>query len=253
MDATTRLLKVYQVERQIRGLKGRLDGAEKFLAEQERELAQLAAKRATLETQAKAMTVQAADREGESKRLDVKIAEIRDKMGQAQTNREYQAFLTEMNTIKVDRDKLETNAIEFMTKVDDAKRQLAEADAALEQRRQVRQVAQQERDARHAEIDTRLKELIAQRDALAADVPADALTLLTNLLRTRGEEAMAPVQVEDRKRHEYTCGSCQMSLPVEAVSGLLSKGTITRCVSCQCLLYLDETAMAALQPASSKR
>ncbi|MDX2132417.1 MAG: hypothetical protein SFY69_10230 [Planctomycetota bacterium] len=254
MDATTRLLKVFQVEKQMRELRSRLESAERFLAEQDKDLAQINAKRAALEAQAKALMVQAADREGEAHRLDAKIATIREQMGQAQTNREYQAFLVEMNTHKLERDKLETTAIEFMQKVDEAKRLHADAEAARDQRLQVRQVAQQERDARHAEIAARLAVLKAERAALAAEATPDSLKMLEDLLRRKGEDAMATIQVEDRKRHEYTCGSCQMTIPVEAVSGLLSRGVITRCVSCQCLLFLDETARNALQPpASSKR
>ncbi|GJQ28445.1 MAG: hypothetical protein HBSAPP03_03290 [Phycisphaerae bacterium] len=253
MNVTAKLERLFQVEKQARGLRGRLDSAERFLAEQTKELAALDAKKAALESQVKSLLAASGDAEGESKRLEARMTTIRGQMDQAQTTKQYQAFLVEMNTLKTDQGKAETAALEAMTKVEDVRKQLAEIEALRATRDQVRKVAVTERDARQAEIQTRLTELQAQRQTLAADVPADALSLLNTLLKNHGDDAMAPVQVEDRKRHEYTCGACQMSISIEAVSGLLSKGSLTRCGSCQCILYLDEAAQKALEPPEKRR
>jgi uncharacterized protein len=248
MDVTAKLLRLFQVETQLRGLQSRLTSAEKFLAEQDKDLHGLTTRRAMLEQQMKLMQAQGADREGEVKRLDERMAQIRSQMDTAQTNKEYQAFLLELNNYKTDRDKNDTAALEFMQKADELKKQLEEIDAARGERTKVRGVAASDREAKFREIETRVMELKIQRDEAAAEVPADVLGLLNRLLNQRGEDAMAPVQVEDRKRHEYTCGACQMSLPVDSVSALLSKGRLTLCSSCQCILYLDDTATNALQP-----
>lgn len=248
MDVTAKLLRLYQVEKQLRGLQARLQAAEKFLAEQDKDLGSLSSKRSDLEQQIKLLRAQAGDREGEVKRLDERMSTIRKQMDGAQTNKEYQAFLTELNNYKVDRDRLETSALEFMQKVEDLSKTVETVEGQRSERDKVRGVAQTDREARYKEIESRLVELKAQRDQAAAEVPSDVLLMLTRLLNQRGEEAMASVQVEDRKRHEYTCGACQMSIPVDAVSALLSKGKLTLCASCQCILYLDDDAMKALNP-----
>lgn len=248
MDVTAKLLRLYQVEKQLRGLQARLQAAEKFLAEQDKDLGSLSSRRSELEQQIKLLKALAGDREGEVRRLDERMATIRQQMDGAQTNKEYQAFLTELNNYKVDRDRLETAALEFMQKVEDLNKTAETIEGQRSERDKVRGVAQSDREARHKEIATRLVELKAQRDQAAAEVPGDVLQTLTRLLNQRGEEAMASVQVADRKRHEYTCGACQMSIPVDAVSALLSRGKLTLCASCQCILYLDEDAMKALNP-----
>ncbi len=253
MNVTAKLERLFQVEKQARGLRGRLDSAERFLAEQTKDLAALDAKKSTLESQIKTLSAQAGDHEGEVKRLDARTATIRGQMDSAQTTKQYQAFLVEINNLKTDRDKSETAALELMTKIEELKKQLGEVEGLRATREQVKKVAVTERDARHAEIQTRLTELQDQRKVLAADVPPTALALLTMLLKNHGDDAMAPVQVEDRKRHEYTCGACQMSISVEAVSGLMSKGQLTRCGSCQCILFLDETAVKALETPEKRR
>jgi len=206
-----------------------------------------------LEAQVKQQVAEAADDEGETKRLDARMAVIRTQMDSAQTNKEYKAFLTEMNTFKAERDRLETVALELMAKVDDLKRQVAELDAERAQREQVRKVAAAERDQRFSEIEVRVNEFKAERATLASQVPPEVMSMFQRLLDQRGDEAMGPVEVQDRKRHEFTCGACMMSIPVESVSGLLSSGKLTRCKSCECVLYLEAETVKAMQPVASKR
>jgi predicted nucleic acid-binding Zn-ribbon protein len=253
MDVTAKLLRVFLVDKQLRGLKSRLAAAEKFLGSQNKELDGINSTRHTLETQLRGLQAQIADHEGEMKRLDARMATIRGQMDQAQTNKEYKAFLTEMNTFKTDRDKLETAALEFMAKADELRKQVAELESKSKERSQVRDVAATERDQRSSEIADRLKELTAERVKLAAEVPADIMVMYQRLLDQRGDDAMASVEVQDRKRHEFTCGACMMTVPVDSVSGLMSGGKLTTCKSCQCLLYMDQEAVKAMQPVGSKR
>lgn len=248
MDVTAKLLQVYQVDKQLRGLRSRLTGAEKFLSDQDKGLTQIEARKRDLETQLKQHQVSAADAEGEVKRLDVKLATLRKQMETAQSNKEYKAFLTELNTFKADRDRFETVALEVMAKVDDLKRQLAELVGQRDEREKVRKVAASDRDARHGEIADRLKELSEQRAKLIGEVPADVMLMFQRLIDTRGDDAMASIEIVDAKRYEFHCAACMMSLPVDAVSGLLSSGKLTKCSSCQCILYLDDEGRKAMQP-----
>jgi predicted nucleic acid-binding Zn-ribbon protein len=250
MDVTAKLLRVFNVDKQLRGLQSRLGSAERFLGEQTKEIEGLDSKRSTLDAQLKTNAAQAADFEGEMARLDAKMATIRKQMDAAQTNKEYKAFLTEINTFKADRDGLETKALELMTKSDELKKQAAELDGKRSERQQVQKVAAGERDQRFKEIETRLNELKAERAKLAAEVPADVMSVFQRLVDQRGDEAMGPIEVADRKRHEYHCGVCMMALPVDVVSLLMSSGKLTLCKSCQCILYLDEEAKKAMEPSS---
>ncbi len=121
--------------------------------------------------------------------------------------------------------------------------QLEELNKQREGKGKVRQVAADDRDKRAAEIKDRVAELQDERKKLAAEVPASAMAMYTELVRQRDEEAMAPLEEQDRRRHEYNCGSCMMAVPVETVSALLSHGSLTRCSSCGCILYIEtETA-----------
>lgn len=252
MDVTAKLLKVFTVQKQLFGLRSRLEDAEKFLAVQNKEVGGLSTKRTGLEGQLKTHTTQAKDLEGEMARLDAKMATLRKQMEGAQTNKEYKAFLTEINTFKAERDNAETKALELMTKSDEVKRQIEEIGGQHSERSQVQTRAASEREQRFKEIEGRVKELEAERAKLAADVPPDVMGMFDRLLNQRGENAMGPVEIQDHKRHEYTCGVCMMTVPVESVSGLLSNGRLTRCKSCECVLYLEEDTKKAMQAAAEK-
>jgi predicted nucleic acid-binding Zn-ribbon protein len=253
MDVTSKLLSVFLVDKQLRGLQSRLHAAERFLGEQDKQLQQIDAKRTALETQVRQLKVTIADAEGQTKSIDERMAHLRDQMGAAKTNKEYKAFLTELNTYKADRDALETSTLEQMGKLDELKKQLAEFDSQKSEREKVRTVAGGDRDSREAEIKDRVAELKAQRAKLAAEVPADALKTLEKLIHEREDDAMAPLEEHDRRRHEYTCGSCMMALPVEKLSALLSNGRMTHCPSCGCLLYLEAELHKQLTAPASKR
>ncbi|MBS0186790.1 MAG: hypothetical protein JSS51_01905 [Planctomycetes bacterium] len=253
MNVTSKLLSVFKVDKQFRGLRSRLSAAEKFLAEQNRQIEQINAKKSSLEAQQRQLAAAAANFEGEVKRLDARMATIREQMNSAQTNKEYKAFLTEVNTIKAERDRQETSALEQMGKVEEVKRQIDELEKSRAERERMQAVAVSDRDQRAAEIKDKLADLQNQRDTLARDIPKDTLVLFERLVQTRGDEAMAHIEEADRRRHEYHCGSCMMALPIEAVNGLLVSGKLTRCASCQCILYIDEELAKSMKEPAGKR
>lgn len=250
MDVTNRLLRVYQLDRQLAGLQSRLRAAERFLEEQTRQLQAVEAKRNALLAQNKQISASVANQEMEIKGTDERIEHLREQMNQARTNKEYKAFLTEINLLKADRGKVEEEALGQMAKADELKSQIAELDRARAERQRMRGVAETERDARKAEIADRLSQLQAERVQAAQDVPGEVLSQYERLHELREEDAMAPVEITDRRRHEYNCGACMMSLPMEVSISLLS-GKLTTCSNCQCILYLPPEAADAITP--SKR
>jgi predicted nucleic acid-binding Zn-ribbon protein len=177
MSVTAQLLRVFQVDKQIRSLQSRLKVAEGFLGQQVKELEQLEAQKKTLDGQLKQIAAVAGDHEGEAKRLEAKMEHLREQMNNAQTNKEYQAFLVELNTIKIEKDRFETAALEQMNKGEELRKQLAELEEKRSQREQVKTVAAKDRGERYAEIEGRLNELKAELTECVADVPKDTMIM----------------------------------------------------------------------------
>lgn len=254
MSVTEKLLKVYRIDQQINGLQGRLRAAERFLAEQDQHLRSLTERHTAISGQLKQVSTVAADAEGEMARLDERIDQLRERMNTAKTSKEYKAVLAEVTALKDQRSAHEQRALEMMEKAEAIRGETAQLGTAAQERQKVRGAAAGERDRRADEIREKLAELKTERADLAAAVNADALSTYEALVKRLEDEAMAPIEVQDRKRHEYTCGACMMSLPVETMSTLLGSGALTLCVSCGCILFLDETAKTQmLSSTSSKR
>jgi predicted nucleic acid-binding Zn-ribbon protein len=254
MGVTDALVRVHRVDRQLRDLRSRLRAAEKFLNEQQKGLGQIETQRSALESQLRQAEAASAERESEAERIQARIDHLREQMNSAKTNKEYKALLTEVNTFKADKGRVDEEGIELLTKVDELKATLAEMDSKRSDRTKVRDVAQQERDGRASEIQERVNELERERSRLVGDVPADVLSLYDGLVAQLDDEAMAPVEEQDRKRHEYSCSACMMSIPVESISTLLGGADkICRCVSCGCILYIEPELAEEVHAAGAKR
>lgn len=242
MTVTENLLRVFRVDQQLQGLQGRLQAATKFLSEQSRQITGLDSKRTALQTQLKQLQATIANHEGETKRLNTRIASLRTQMENAKTSKEHKAFLLEIKNLEADRDKSEEAGLQVVTQAEGVKKQLDELDGKKDERSKVAQVAASDRDQREQEISGRVSELKAERAKFVGDVPSDVMRLYDSLVKQHGEDAMAPVEEQDRKSHDFNCGRCMMAVPVETVSALLRNGPITRCVSCGVILFI-ETAL----------
>lgn len=252
MTETDRLLQVFRVDNSIDGLQGRLRAAERFLSEQERQLAEIEKQKSAAQGELRQTKAATANAEGESKRLDERITDLREKMNSAASNKEYQAYLAEIATFKTQKEEQDSVALELMGRIETLTQQLEDLTKAHEEREGVRRVALQQRDERQTEIADRLEELKKEREEIVADVPEHTLTHYLRVRGQLGDEAMAPVEVVDVKRHEFVCGISMLAVPVEIVSALLSHGRITVDPQSGAILYLSEEARKAMEPASKR-
>lgn len=239
MSVTLQLLKLFQVDKQLRGLRSRLDTAEKFLAQQKSQLKDIDEKKKDLDGQLKHLRAAQANDEGEAARVETRIETLREQMNSMKTAKEYSAAVSELNNFKEQKGKAEEAALESMSRTEQLAAQVDELQKQREERAKVAAQAETDRTARETEIKDRLEELKAERAALAKEIPADALAILEGLIKLRGDEAMCPVEILDRRNHEYSCSGCMMTLPVEVVNTMLA-GRLTRCVSCSCIVFTEE-------------
>lgn len=247
MSVTAKLLSVFRVEQMLRGLKSRLNTAERFLIEQERQLKAVDGDFSRTAAELKQLKTSIAGEEGEATSIDARMEKLREQMGLSKTNKEYSAFLSELNSLKEKKDEIEKHELEEMSKVEELQKKNDERATARAERMAIVDHARKDRDAKAAEIKDRVEELTNQRDALAKEIPAEAMKMLADALSLHGDEAMSPVEVVDRRNHEWSCGNCQMTLPVETVNAI-SMHKLTRCISCKCVLFTEEDVVSKKKP-----
>lgn len=240
MSITDKLLSLYRIDQQIQGLTTRVNSARRYYETLQRQLTELESRRNAAQTQARQIAATAGNLETDVKTFELRIEELRKRMNEAQSAKEYKAVLTELNTVKADRERLETEAIESLGQVDEMTSQVTELEAEIEQRRKVRDVAALQLETEKGEIANRLAELKDRRVEAARAVPAEAIAEFEQLARRNDGEAMSEIIEEDRRRHEYCCGACNMTVPVELVSVLLSRSALANCPSCRRILFLSD-------------
>ncbi len=237
---------LFLVDQQVRGLESRLDGARQHVRAQQIKIEQLTRQRDEVAHRLKHAQATAANLENDANAFEQRIAKLREQMNNAKTNKEYSAFLVEVNTLKAEKAKIEDQTLEEMTRIDGLKEELAALEARLADQQKIRERADRELAERQSEVAGRLEELKTERAEAAAKVPTDALAVFDRLADQFEGEAMAPVIEADRRRLEYGCGGCFMQIPVERVNQLATQDVLVQCPSCQRMLYLEPELREAM-------
>ncbi len=254
MGVTTVLLKLYRVDQRLHGLRSRLRSAEIYLKAQDRKLAEIEDKAKSLKAQVRQLEATAHNDESETKGIDERIAMLRERMNNAKTSKEHSALLVEINTLKADKSLIEDRALGSLSTLDTLREQLKALEAEKEAVEKVRTVAQNERDAREAEIKDQLDALEKEREPVLADVPASALTIYNDRMeRNDIEDVMSAVVEVDRRNMEYTCEVSNTMLPVELVNRLLARSELVQCPTSGAILYMPDELRESMESAAEKR
>lgn len=239
------LLNLHRVDAQVRGLRSRLDTAQRHLSVQTKQLGDLQQQHQELQTRRKHLQAAIATLEVEVKAIDERLEKLRNELNSAVTNKQYSAVLAELNTVKSQRAGIEDRMLADMELLEKLQEQFAALDVQIAERTKIRDHAQAQLEERKSDVGQRLSELETERREAAAVVPPPALAVFDEMADHYQGEAMSPVEVIDRRSREYACGECNMQLPFDLVASLLGRqDSLVRCPSCQRILYLPQESMA---------
>jgi predicted nucleic acid-binding Zn-ribbon protein len=242
------LIHLYEVDRQVRSLRSRVDAARRFLAAQVGQIDGLRQQIDELQTRRRHQQATTANLEIEMSGLDGRIEKLRDQLNSAVTNKQYSALLLELNSLKTGRAELETRILDEMAAAEQMIQALAELEGQVVARDKVRQTAEAQLAERQSEVAERLSELEAEREQAAACVAPEHLAMFEHLSELHNGDAMARIEEIDRRDRDYACGECHMTVPFEQVAVLASGGqALVRCTACGRLLYLQEETRGALR------
>ncbi|MEM7627191.1 MAG: C4-type zinc ribbon domain-containing protein [Planctomycetota bacterium] len=249
MSVQEKLRQLFLLDQQIRGLRSRVDAAARRLAAQQAKLDQYQRQQSELHDQLQHAKAVAADLASDSLASEQRIEKVRQTMTSVRSNKEYSALLVEVNTLKVEQEKIQEKELEQMTRVEELETRHQEISEKVNEQSKLVELAQNEVAEGEAEIAGQLDELVKERDDAAAPIDPDTLTLYRKLNDDYEGEALAEVEEQDRRRMEYTCGACFMSLPIQVVNATLTTSDKpVVCPSCQRILYAANELKDALIP-----
>ncbi|MEE8460454.1 MAG: C4-type zinc ribbon domain-containing protein [Phycisphaerales bacterium] len=247
MSLTEDLISLFHIDSNVRGLRRRLESAQRYLDGQDRQLADLNQQHEECEVRRRHVRATAANLEGEVEVLDERLEKLREELNVATTNKQYTAVLTERNVAKGARADLEDRILEEMETIEDSGKQLEKIAEQTAERQKIRTVAEKQLKQRHDEVGERLSELEVERESAAGIIPSGEIRIFDEMAEAYEGEAMSQIEEIDRRNREYACGSCNMHLPFEAVASLLAGGAeLVRCTACGRILYLAEETRGAL-------
>jgi len=244
MGLVDNLLNLYRVDAQVRGLRSRLQSAERYLNAQTKQLNDLHQQQQELTTRRKQVQATIATIEVEIKSIDDRLEKLRGELNSAATNKQYTALLTELNTVKESRSKAEDRMLGDMEQLESIQKQLTDLEPQVAERNKVRDVAQAQLNERRNDVGQRLSELEAEREKAAAVVPPDALTIFEQIADHYDGESMAPI--EQVGRREFACGACNIGIPLQMSLAALQSDSFVRCPSCGRILYMQDEMRGAL-------
>jgi uncharacterized protein len=234
------LVKLYLADQKLREAQGRLGAAGKNVRVQERRVADLAEKLKLAQTNLREHQSKAAQSELDIKSRDARIERLRTQQQSAKNNKEYQTFLVEINTEKVDRGKVEDELIKLMDVVEKAQAEVKELSAHVQVEQAKLSEMQNQIGDTVAKLRSEVEAMRPARDAAAAALPPKIRDAFDRLADRFEGEAMADLERPDRRREEYACGACNMDLVTDVYNKLHSRDDLVFCPSCGRMLYIPE-------------
>lgn len=234
------LVRFFHADQQVRAAQGRYDEAGKELRIQQRKLAEVTEQQRL--TNSKLMEQQSAlaQLELDIKTRDAHIERLRTQQQTAKNNKEYQAYLVEINTEKVEKGKVEELTLQAMEQVEtiSAENKQLQASVATEQEKldTIKAALGGKLTVLQKEIDA----LKPARDAAALEVPAKALDAFSRLADKFEGQGVSALTKPDRKRELYACQECNMDLVTDVYNKLHSRDELVFCPSCHRILYIPD-------------
>lgn len=232
------LAKLFQADQALRAAQNRLESASHSVRVQERRIAELNEKLRLSQAQLREHQGKAGELDLDIKTRDAHIDKLRQQQQNAKNHKEYQTFLTEINTEKIDKGKVEDELLKAMEAVEHSQKESSELSAHLAAEQKKCEQTKQQLASRLAELQTEVDRLTPAREEAARQVPPRAMDMFDRLAERYEGEAMAAIAKPDRRREEYVCTACNMTLVADIYNRLNVRDEPVVCPNCRRLLFV---------------
>lgn len=234
------LVKLFETEQELRAAQGRLDAASRNVRLQERRVNELneqlrLAKQSLTLAQAKA-----AELDLDIKTREDHIEKLRGQQQNARTAKEYQTFLIEINTQKIDKGKVEDEELQAMEKVETLQKEVTALSTTVDAESGKLQAMQAQINDEVTRLKAEVEALRPAREQAAAGLNPKVLDAFERLAERYEGEAMSAIYKPNKRREEWVCGACNMELVTDVYNKLHSRDDLVFCPSCHRILYIPD-------------
>ncbi|HVT89118.1 MAG TPA: C4-type zinc ribbon domain-containing protein [Tepidisphaeraceae bacterium] len=236
----TALVSLYKADQQLRTAQAKYDSANKDVRVQQRRVDDLAERQRLAHARLMEVRSQSSQVELDLKTRDEHIEKLRTQQQNSKNNKEYQAFLVEINTEKVDKNKIEEELIKLMEQVEKGQADEKELTGQLESEKIRLETMKKEIEGKLVTLQQEIDSLRGPREKAFEAVPPKARDVFERLADRHEGEAMSALGKPDRRREQYICTACNMELVTDVYNKLHSRDELQFCPSCQRILYIPE-------------
>jgi len=234
------LVKVFKAEKALREAQANLDNASRDMVVQENRIRELTENLNLTQARLREQQTQARALELDVSTVDGHIERLRRQQQMSRTEKEYRAFVLEINTQKAEKRNLEDALLEVMSAVEKLQKEEADLKAQLAAAQQRCEQIKEQLAGRLSELRAVVDAARAVRDAALAEVPLTAREMFVRLCDKFEGEAMAAIGMPDKRREEYVCTACNMSLVVDIYNRLHASDEPVVCPNCRRMLYIPD-------------
>ncbi|MCM8830907.1 MAG: C4-type zinc ribbon domain-containing protein [Candidatus Omnitrophica bacterium] len=206
---------------QLKQLQSQLENEKQKLVSFEQNLKDLQVKRKNKE-------IDLATKEETIKKAQVQLYQLK-------TNKEYQAKLAEIASIKADVSVLEEEVLKILDEIEKAEKKYAdEKEKFLNEEKKIKE-EQDRLNARINQINSKILQLNEQRSIKIKEINPNILAKYEKLLNTRQGIAMAAVDIENEN-----CKVCNMRVTAQQINEIKMYKELVFCENCVRILYIPE-------------
>ncbi|HOE68694.1 MAG: putative zinc ribbon domain protein [Candidatus Omnitrophica bacterium ADurb.Bin314] len=169
--------------------------------------------------------IELAQKEAQIKKLDGQLSQIK-------TNKEYNALLQEIASLKADNSLLEEEIIRKMDEVEAVKDEVLKEKDRFAGITREHQAKDQELVNQEKNLQSRLQEITKQRQEIIGQLPPEVGDLYNRIVQKKEGLALAPVSGE-------FCSACQMQLRPQVINELQIGEQIITCENCSRILFYE--------------
>jgi len=170
------------------------------------------------------------EKERNIEELDIKMTKLKGKVSEIKTNKEYQAYLKEIDNMTKDISRAEDDVLSIMESIDEFKKVVELKKNRMKEEEKELEDIKNKLELEKTKCDENLQLLLQKRKELVGSIKKDIYEQYINLLKTHNGQAV--VEVKDE-----ICYGCNLHIPPQQYVQIKNNKEIFACPQCHRILY----------------
>jgi len=179
--------------------------------------------------------------------LEDEILKRQIQLNQVKKNDEFKAMLSQIETLKLKKDDIESKIIEMIDIIDNLSKEINDMKKDISEYEKIKKIEENSIDMEKSNIETNIKEILNKQNEILKNIKDQTTKIkVDNIMGKKDRIAIAKVKAKINEAHkekneDYFCSACNMKLTSAESSSLRKAKTFIICQNCSRLLYLEGT------------